>query len=162
MYKIITIGGKDYKLEYSVEAALYADCVEAVNDLFVGISYAAAKDNMDAIVKHFSNIPSAGLTMFYAGLIEHHGPEGDQQVMDKHVAKKLLKQYLKEHETDDTGDFYGLITMLMEKMGEDNFFKMTGLESIMRKAGEDQEDEQKPVLVPQDHKTKSKKPSAKQ
>ena len=27
MYKILTIGGEDYKLEYTIEAALYSDCV---------------------------------------------------------------------------------------------------------------------------------------
>ena len=28
MYKTLTIGGKDYKLEYTIEASLYGDCIE--------------------------------------------------------------------------------------------------------------------------------------
>ncbi len=33
MYKILNIGGQDYKLEFSVEASLYADCVSGLTSL---------------------------------------------------------------------------------------------------------------------------------
>lgn len=161
MYKILTIGGKDYKLEYSIEASLYADCAEAATGLFVGVSVAAAEKNLDEMLKRVSNLPAAALSMFYAGLLEHHGTEGDGQVPDKTSAKVLLRTYLKEHEKDSTGDFYGLTTMLMEKMGEDNFFKMIGLEGMLE-AGQNQKGSGNVVpIIPQDHKPKNRKASEK-
>ena len=42
MYKIIKIEGKDYKLEYGIEASLYGDCAEKIID-----TYAEATRHVD-------------------------------------------------------------------------------------------------------------------
>ena len=36
MYKVMKIGGKDYKIEFAVEAALYDGCVSSVMELIGG------------------------------------------------------------------------------------------------------------------------------
>ena len=38
MYKVITIGGKDYKLEYSIEAAMYQDGIDRFIDFLGGLT----------------------------------------------------------------------------------------------------------------------------
>ena len=38
MYKTLTIGGNDYKLEYTIEASLYADCVKGTAELFSSLA----------------------------------------------------------------------------------------------------------------------------
>ena len=57
MYKVLKIGGKDYKLEYTVEASLYDDCVSSVTSLMVGISESEDKNDIKKLVKQISNIP---------------------------------------------------------------------------------------------------------
>lgn len=133
MYKSLTIGGKDYKLEYSIEASLYADCTTSLTSLMTEIQIASENKDIKKVISEISNIPQTALTMFYAGLMEHHGshPDGDGTVPDIQTAKRLIAQYLKEHSEDDTGNFYGIMQMCIEQMGEDGFFKLTGLEEMM-------------------------------
>ena len=38
MYKVLKIGGKDYKLEYGIEASLFDDCVKSVMNMLVSTS----------------------------------------------------------------------------------------------------------------------------
>lgn len=133
MYKVLQIGGKDYKLEYSIEASLYADCTASLTGLMTEIQIAGDSKDIKRIVSELSNIPQTTLTIFYAGLMEHHGvhPDGDGAVPDIQTAKHLIAQYLKEHSEDDTGNFFGIMQMCIEQMGEDGFFKLTGLEGMM-------------------------------
>lgn len=133
MYKVLQIGGKDYKLEYSIEASLYADCTSSLTGLMTEIQIAGEDKNVKKVVSELSNIPHTTLTIFYAGLMEHHGvhPDGDGSVPDIQTAKRLIAQYLKEHTDDDTGNFFGIMQMCIEQMGEDGFFKLTGLEGMM-------------------------------
>lgn len=133
MYKSLTIGGKDYKLEYSIEASLYADCTTSLTGLMTEIQIAGENKDIKKVISEISNIPQTALTMFYAGLMEHHGshPDGDGTVPDIQTAKRLIAQYLKEHSEDDTGNFFGIMQMCIEQMGEDGFFKLTGLEGMM-------------------------------
>lgn len=133
MYKILRISGKDYKLEYSIEASLYADCTASLTGLMTEIQIAGEDKNVKKVVSEISNIPQTTLTIFYAGLMEHHGahPDGDGSVPDIQTAKYLIAQYLKEHSDDETGNFFGIMQMCIEQMGEDGFFKLTGLEGMM-------------------------------
>lgn len=133
MYKVLQIGGKDYKLEYSIEASLYADCTASLTGLMTEIQIAGDSKDIKRIVSELSNIPQTTLTIFYAGLMEHHGvhPDGDGSVPDIQTAKHLIARYLKEHSEDDTGNFFGIMQMCIEQMGEDGFFKLTGLEGMM-------------------------------
>ena len=97
------------------------------------IQIAGDSKDIKRIVSELSNIPQTTLTIFYAGLMEHHGvhPDGDGSVPDIQTAKHLIAQYLKEHSEDDTGNFFGIMQMCIEQMGEDGFFKLTGLEGMM-------------------------------
>ena len=61
MYKVLKIGGKDYKLEYTVEASLYDDCVSSVTSLMVGISESEDRNDIKKLVKEISNIPKTTL-----------------------------------------------------------------------------------------------------
>lgn len=152
MYKILNIGEKDYKLEFTIEASLYGECTEKLIN-FMGKTMGAAgekefiegltEQERDALHKQIvansisgiSNMPDTGLTLFYAGLMEHHGEDGDKTIMTKQDAKRLLKQYFSEHTGDGTDNFYDLVAMLMEQMGEDGFFQRTGLEKMLGQNG---------------------------
>lgn len=138
MYKTITIGGKDYKLEYSIEASLYGDCVASVVSMLAGIGKAAEKDDIVKQIHEISNVPQVAWTIFYAGLLETHGthPEGDGTVPNKDVAKSLMAQYMKEHQGEEGENFYDILTMCVNQMGEDGFFKLTGMDAVISKGTE--------------------------
>lgn len=163
MYKTLTIGEQDYKLEYSVEASLYADCISSITGIMSDIGIAGKKNDIKKALSGMSNIPQTALTIFYAGLMEAHGthPDGDGTVPDIQTAKRLIAQYIKEHTDDDTGNFYGVMQLCIEQMGEDNFFKLTGVEPMMSAMAEEvEETEEKPKKqpkIPQDHKKATKK-----
>lgn len=108
------------------------------------------------MIMSMSDIPQTTLTMFYAGLLEHHGTEGDQSVPDKKAAKELIKKYFEEHKEDETGNFYGVMELMIEVMTDDDFFKQIGLEQMVKNA----QTEKKPK-APQDHKKKVVKTSEK-
>lgn len=167
MYKILNIGGKDYKLEYAVEASLYADCTTKLVE-FLGTAYGsaevaknigkaktdsqidAAKTAIHESLQNIANIPDVALTLFYAGLMEHHGYDGEGNVTSMREAKNLVKQYFKEHEDDDQGDFFSLLQICIEQMGEDGFFKRIGLEKMFGQSNPDQ----KPVPISRSRKSK--------
>lgn len=163
MYKVLKIGGKDYRLEYSIEASLYADCVESIADI-LGSTTAednenkSEKEQMKEMISGIANIPKTTLTIFYAGLMEAHGKhtDGDGVVPDILTAKNLVKQYISEHKDDDTGNFCGILTICLEQMEEDGFFKLIGLEGVV-----DVAEVEKTPKIPQDHKKKTTKASAK-
>lgn len=152
MYRIIKIGGKDYKLEYSIEASLYSECAEKITELMVKIEESG---DIKHVLSGISNIPQTTLTVFYAGLMEHHGnhSEGDGTVPDIQSAKRLIAQYIREHSGDDTGNFFGVMNICVEQMGEDGFFDLIGLSSMSAKA----EEEKQLPKIPQDHRSKQNK-----
>lgn len=144
MYKVIKIDGTDYKLEYSFEAALYEDCTEAVLNIF---NLMSDGDSPESIIKGMSNVPQTAITLFYAGLLEHHGDEV-RSIAD---AKKLAIAHIKSMDGD--GSFYGLLKECIDQMGEDGFFKLVGLDELMSP-------EEEPIQMPktpQDHKPKTRK-----
>ena len=154
--KVLNIGGKDYTFEFTMEASLYNECTEKVTNLLMSISEAGKKEDVKAMIMSMSDIPQTTLTMFYAGLLEHHGAEGDQSVPDKKAAKELIKKYFEEHKEDETGNFYGVMGLMIEVMTDDDFFKQLGLEQMVKNA----QTEKKPK-APQDHKMKAVKASEK-
>ena len=100
MSRILEIGGKEYKLEFTIEASLYKDCTEKVTLFMSNVANAENKEDSEKNIKNListmTDIPQTTLIMFYAGLMEHHGEDGDKTVMSLHDAKKLIKQYFKE------------------------------------------------------------------
>lgn len=132
MYKLLKIGGKEYKLEYSIEASLYDDCVKGVMNTLLATS-GGINQTAEEMISGMANIPSTALTIFYAGLMQYHGThsDGDGTVPDLATAKKIAVQFLQEHKDDEQGTFYGIFAMCIEQMEEDDFFKLTGLEALM-------------------------------
>lgn len=150
MYKVLTIGGKDYKLEYTIEAALYKDGVDRLIDFISGFSGVQgekeitkgldleAKTKVRAeILKNLrseiTNLPNTALELFYMGLLQHHGEDGDGAIPSIKSAKKLVMKYFEEQDKVDDGvnDFAALLAVCMEQMTEDGFFKRAGLEKLM-------------------------------
>ena len=68
MYKVLNIGGQDYKLEFSIEASLYADCVSELTNILTDVGIAGIQKDVKMIISGISNVPKATLSMFYAGL----------------------------------------------------------------------------------------------
>lgn len=168
MYKILKINGREYKLEYTMEAALFGECTEITTEVIEQISEATSgvdktlppdklakevKERMRMYVKTISNIPRKVLTLFYAGLLEHHGahPGGDGTIKNEQDAKELLAQFLREHKGEDDGDFFGVMRIILDQMEEDGFFDLTGLNKAFQV--------KKPAKQPQDHKKKTTKVS---
>lgn len=137
MYKIITIGGKEYKVEYTIEASLYKDFVEELSNYVLDFSSLVAKYDImgkgaktnedlykmseDAVKSMFvsqtTQIPRLTMDGFYAGLMEH-------QNIGKDEAKELYKAYMKEYNKTPAQ----VLGEIMEKVQEDNFFQMIGLD----------------------------------
>lgn len=157
--KIFNIGGEEYKVEFTIEASLYGECIEKITNLMFSIGEASegAEENeslekIKEMVTTMSDIPQTALTMFYAGLLENHGVDsGDGRIRSKRDAKLLLRQYFNEHKEDGKGNFYDLANDLIEVMADDDFFRQIGLGQMMEAA----EETTKTPKQPQDHKKKA-------
>lgn len=159
--KILTIGGKDYKIEFSFEAAEHKNCVDKAFKVVSG-SYMARRGNfekddkqammemvIDGTADMVSDLPSVVPSFFYAGLLEHN------PVSDEKEAKELFKKFVKENPDDDRASFYGMFDFLKQCMEEDGFFKLTGLDKLVEKMNQEVETKSKSEKIPQDHKKKS-------
>lgn len=124
MYKEIEIGGKEYKLEYSIEASLRSECVESAYKTGMLIGDAFEGDKM---IAEISNLPTNAVSLLYGGLLEHHGEDGDETVTSVKDARKLAKQYVKEHINDEGSVWVNLCLECLNQMTEDGFFKLIGL-----------------------------------
>lgn len=151
----LTISGKEYTIEFSIEASLYNECTEATMDMIFAIGEARGQaesidenDNaqeaymsvMRKTIMSVSHIPQTATTLFYAGLLEHHGQTGDNTVCSIEDAKVLIKAYIRENKTN----FYEIMNLMLQCMGEDHFFDLTGLSSFLNPE-EDVESKKKPA-----------------
>ena len=143
---VLKIGGNNYTIEFSIEASLCNECTEKVTGLMVNLAEAQSDDDIKGVVKSIADVPQTALTMFYAGLIENHSDE----IKSMDDAKQLVRTYFKEHKEDGTGNFYALMELMIEQMGNDDFFNLIGLEKMFQT-----EEEVKPTKTPQDHKKKT-------
>lgn len=128
--KTIKIGNREYKFEFTIEASLFNECTEKLTTFIANIGEAQNKAEIKQIISSISDIPQTALTMFYAGLLEHHGEDGDRSVLNKKDAKRLIKEYFAENKDTGNDDFYSLMTLMIECMGDDGFFKRVGLEKM--------------------------------
>lgn len=149
----IKIGNKNYKLEYTIEAALYKDCAETVINFMSNVANAENKNEIKEVLSATIDVPNTCMTCFYAGLLENHGEE----ITSLSDAKQLIKAWFKENQDNEKGNFYGLFMDLLEIMGEDGFFKQLGLTQLVNEAEEATEN----AKIPQDHKKKQTKVSKK-
>lgn len=125
--KNITINGKEYKIEYSIEASLYEDCTGCIMDYFINagmVEGAAESGDADRATNYLkkvvTSVPNRTFTLFYAGLLEK------QPDITKEEAKALLKKYVDESGKSFT-DIMGDLLVIVE---EDNFFEMIGLDKM--------------------------------
>lgn len=142
--KKITINKKEYTFEYSIEASLYNECTKSVMDMFIkgGFIQGEAEQGdtdgaMNNIIQSIADIPERALTLFYAGLLEHHGSEGDGSVLSKSDAKKILADFLKEKKKS----FRDVLGEMIELMVKDNFFDLIGLTEIAKETEKELENE---------------------
>ena len=131
--KKINIGGKDYTFEFTMEASLNEDCVTKVSE-FMYLSFEAqdSDDLKKVIAETLSSTASTALSLFYAGLLEHHGDE----IKSKEDAKNLVKVYFSENE--ENADWFSILEMMLETMMEDGFFKLIGLEKMDQQTEKEQ------------------------
>ena len=149
----LTINGKEYTFKFSIEASLYNECTEATMNMILAYGEAQGEAEsvklgdkdapdrfMSAMRKLLStsaNVPKTALTLWYAGLLECHSASGDNSIRSMDDAKKVLADYLRE----SGQNFHDVLNMMMECMGEDHFFELTGLSRVLNM--EDGESEKK-------------------
>lgn len=138
------IGGKEYTFEFSIEATLYDEVTTSIMSAFVsaGMAQNDAKDGkvedaMNTILKSMADIPQRSLKLFYAGLLEHHGANGDKSVMSLNDAKPIITQYMRESGLS----LYEIMQEMTELMASDNFFSMIGWEKMMETMNQTQTEE---------------------
>ena len=158
-----SVEGKEYTLEYTFEAAENQKCVDAMTDIFGGAMMTKIDETKSEALQirdflmTISDLPRMAMDMFYAGLLENHGEDGDGTITSRLDAKRLYKQFCKENPDDAMAtSYYGLITVISNQMEEDGFFKRTGLADILESMGNAVQEVKKPT----DH--KKKQPTKKQ
>lgn len=139
--KTITINNKEYKFEFSLEATFYNEVTEELMNGFITggkVQGAVEEKSMDKVIQYmvstFSNVPQRTLTLFYAGLLEHHGARGDKSVLSKDDAMELIKAYISEHREDNDGkgkSLYDIMNEMLEIIAQDHFFEMIGMEQMV-------------------------------
>ena len=141
--RTLTVGNKEYTIEFSIEASLHKECTEKITGLMAGIAEAQSKSDIKTLISSMADIPQATLHMLHAGLLEH------QSDWDMAKTKAVIKQYLIERKGKEDGNYYSLMELLIEDMASDGFFEMIGLDKMF------QTEEVKKPKKPQDHKKKS-------
>jgi len=92
-----------------------------------------------------ADVPQTALHMWHAGRLEH------QENWDLSKTKAVVKQYLLERKGQEDGNYYALMEILLEDMGNDGFFELIGLDKMFQT----EETKKKQPKMPQDHKKKS-------
>lgn len=130
--RVLNINGKEYKLEYSFEAAEYKDVVQKMFNVLSGAYYvlkntADANDEISAkigvitgITEMVSDIPGIVKTAFYAGLLENHNVSVDE-------AKTLMRSYLVENKMS----YNKLFEEIKACMEDDGFFDLSGINEMI-------------------------------
>ena len=148
----LTINGKEYTLEYTIEASLYSECTEKITSLLSSVAMSTSNEDLHGLLKNMSNIPQTTLTMFYAGLLENHSDE----VESINDAKALIKQLMKENKEDENlSSFYGIMLKIVDCMADDGFFEQTGLTKLLNLSQTEEEN-----VVPIQKATQKKTPKA--
>lgn len=160
--KILTIDGKEYKLEYSFMAAEHRETVQKMFNVVSG-AYLIKKANLmeenaetkkedvagamiDGTSEMVADIPHIVKTAFYSGLLENN-PVSEDEAYD------LMKQYMRENKIS----YRKLFDDIKACMEEDGFFDLSGLTEMMEEMNKsvEQNAKKKTTKAPQDHKKKS-------
>lgn len=148
--KIITIGEKDYKLEYSFEAVEYKELVKRVFKRISGLEFTENAKDMEAVktsefydgmVNALSDTPNLCRIMFYGGLLENNP-------VSKEEAKALMKQYMKDNKLS----YIDMFNEMRDCMEDDGFFDLSGITGLMSNAAEAMENMTRKATIEQDNK----------
>lgn len=148
--KTLKIGGENYTLEYSFEAA---ECKDVVQGIFEMLSFApiakrtgGEESDISAMVGGTSEmvalIPGLCRNAFYAGLLENNPVSEDE-------AKTLMKAYMKENKLS----YPQLMEEISACMEEDGFLSLSGVKQRIEEMYAENEETELPK-TPQDHKKK--------
>lgn len=130
--KILSIGNKEYTLEYTFKAAEHSKTVQKVFDVVSGayilkqVQKVSDKEKglTDAMLNGTSemvgDIPNIVRTCFYSGLLENHSITED-------ASYELMKAYMKEHKVS----FKKLFEDIKECMAEDGFLELSGITEML-------------------------------
>lgn len=147
MYRTFECDGKEYRLEYSIEAYLAkTPTADGRYASFVAPLLAVAEKLGEEDLEAAMDIPSIAVSALYAGLLRWHGrgKNGDLTILSLEDAGELAMNIIDSHPDDEElGSFAGLMTMCLSQMEEDGFFKRLAMSEKI-----------------QDHKKKSKSPKA--
>lgn len=146
MYKLLKIGGEEYKFEFSIEASLYNNCIEKITTLMLNVDNGQTNNDIKSLLTSVSDIPQTAIECFYAGLLEHHGMDGDKRVPNVRTAKLLIREMFQDDESE-CHNWNDVLELCTTQMREDGFFALIGLST---------ESKRQPK-VPQDHKRKQTK-----
>ena len=136
--KTVTIGEKEYQLEFTFEAAEHRGLIQSMFRILSG-SYLVrrgiveAQENeperegtaasmLDGVAEMISDMPHICRTAFYAGLLEHHRVPED-------TAAQLMRQYMKEQNLT----FMQLYKEIQKCMEDDGFFALSGLTGMLER-----------------------------
>lgn len=124
----LTINNKEYTITFGTEAAYHPEAIEETARMFLdnlvkGVS-------IKRMISFMAAVPKATLTLFYAGLLEHHGENGDRSIRKENDAKKLLKAYFAENPDVSFAD---LLSELVKQIGEDDFIEKTAVFGFLKK-----------------------------
>ena len=159
-----SVEGKEYTLEYTFEAAENQKCVDAMTDIFGGAMMTKIDETKSEALQirdflmTISDLPRMAMDMFYAGLLENHGEDGDGTITSRLDAKRLYKNFCKENPEDAMAtSYYGLVTVISNQMEEDGFFKRTSLADILESMGNAVQEVKKPADRKRKQPTKKQK-----
>lgn len=153
--KTLTIGGNEYKLEYTFKASEHKDTVQKMFKVLSGAylmrkgvvidetDEEKAKEAMvnamiDGSAEMVADVPHIVKSAFYAGLLEHN-PKSEEE------AYSLMKEYMKENKIS----FRKLFEDIKECMEDDGFFDLSGLTEMLQEMNGTPK---KKAKAPQDHK----------
>lgn len=135
MYKAFEHGGKEYRLEYSLEAYMtkYVDHAGAyrthVAPLVDMMNEINDSENDAAATTAAFDMPEVAVHAMFAGLLRWHGrgKHGDKTIITFDDAAELCWELMNEHPDDEyLGSWAGLIRMCVEQIEEDGFFAKLG------------------------------------
>lgn len=132
MYRVIEHDGKEYRLEYSLEAYMtkyvdqygeYRTHVAPLVDLMNRVN--EDENNEAAGMKAAFDMPEVAAHAMYAGLMRWHGrgKRGDKTIVTFDDAAEFCWELIEAHPDDEyLGSWTGLIKMCIEQIEADGFF----------------------------------------
>lgn len=128
----IKVNEKEYVIEFGTEAALHPEAIYEIARLVIEMF--ASKADIRRITSFMASVPRATLTLFYVGLLEHHGEDGDRSIRNEKDAKKVLKAYFKEN---PEMSFIDLMNELLKQIEDDEFILKTAVFKFLKNESEE-------------------------